>query len=206
MRWVSVAASGPVAVVQAVFHPWTLPLSVFPGREIDQDHGGAVSRWYMLHTQGQCIWAMQGCMWWVLSTALSLPSRRPLFLPAACVSVGDGFSSALPRLALSCLFQDCVPPLHRRGRTSLPPVTGWSEGPDICPLVSMQGNSEELYSSGEPCRVTWDCCWNFITVHLLPLPSPASLRLLFLRAIPWNMHLRVCFLGHPTWDRRLLQF
>lgn len=68
MRWVSVAASGPVAVVQAVFHPWTLPLSVFPGREIDQDHGGAVSRWYMLthrvSASERCRGACGGC--WAL--------------------------------------------------------------------------------------------------------------------------------------------
>lgn len=157
MRWVSVAASGPFAVVQAVFHPWTLPLLVFPGRETDQDHGGAVSRWQVLtHRVSASEWCRGACGGYC---ALPYPSPRGglLFSQLLVLVLLMASAQPFPRLALSCLFQDCVP-LHRQGWTSLPPVTGCSEGPDICPLVSMQGNSEELYSSGEPCRVTWDCC------------------------------------------------
>lgn len=153
------------------------PAVSFP-RERDRP-GSWGSCFQMVHayTQGQCIWAMQGCMWWVLSTALSLPLRRPLFLPAACVSVGDGFSSALPRLALSCLFQDCVPPyIGGDGPVCLQWLAGlrvqtsalWSP----CRAI-LKSSTRQESPAGSPGTAAETSLW-FILSHCPVLPPSGS--------------------------------
>lgn len=123
------------------------------------------------------------------------PRRRPLFLPAACVSVGDGFSQPSLWLALSCLFQDCVPHIGGDGPVCLQWLAGlrvqtsalWS------PCRAILKSSTHQESSR---RVTWtaETSLRFI---FLPLPSPVSSG-----PCSWGLShgtciSGVCFLGHP---------
>ena len=174
MSWASAAASGPAAVVGAAFHPWTLPLSVFPGRETDQDHGGAVSRWRALAHR---VSASERCRVCVEGVCAALPSPRGgLFFSLLPVLVLVMAPAQRPPDLLSAASSRTVP-LHRRGRPGLPLGTGWSEGSDIGPLVScraiLKSSTHQESPAGSPGAAP-ETSLQFTFSHCSVLPPSGS--------------------------------